>query len=256
LRVLSDIAAVPQKIVDRRIIVLKSRLDPTMVRLLGEKVKVILFTRLRFSKPKPEEIRLISVDKYYEPYVVVGGKYVIDYCKRHVYAIKVDKGTQKIVIAGKKFKAEPLSLERPFKTIKLEGEEHFHYKDEAYFILDRMGREVMPEQLSFAPPEEQPESLTELDGKLREVKMSLEQEIDFLRSRIVNRPADVHEVIREWFEVNERTMICIPMYGLSFQNVKTGQQAIVEIDGVTGKIIRYKKVMECLTTFVDLSNYA
>lgn len=77
--------------------------------------------------------------------------------------------------------------------------------------------------------------------KLREVKISSEQEIEFLRSRIVNRPSDVDEVTREWFEVNERTIIYIPMYELRFQNVKTGKEAIVEIDGITGKIIHYRK---------------
>ena len=238
---LTEITALPQKIVNRKIIVLKSRLDPAMARLLGEKVKIKFFVRLGFLKPKPEEIQLIAVDKYYEPYIVAGGKYAIDYCKRRVYVIKADEEMQEIVIAGKKFKPEPLSPEKPFKVIKLEGEGHFHYEDEAYFILDRMGREVVPEQLSFAPSEERLEDLKELDVKLREVKISSEQEIEFLRSRIVNRPSDVDEVTREWFEVNERTIICIPTYELRFQNVKTGKEAIVEIDGITGKIVRYIK---------------
>jgi len=212
-----------------------------MARLLGEKVKGKFFVRLGFLKPKPEEIRLISVDKYYEPYIVVGGKYAIDYCKRRVYAIEVDEEMQEIVIAGKEFKPESVSPERPFKVIKFEGEGHFHYEDEAYFILDRMGREVLPEQLSYAPSEERLENLTELDIKLRKMKISSEQEIEFLRSRIVSKPSDVDEVTREWFEVNERTIICIPRYELTFQNVKTGKEAIVEIDGITGKIIRYGK---------------
>jgi len=238
---LTEITALPQKIANRKIIVLKSRLDPTMARLLGEKVKRKFFVRLGFLKPKPEEIRLISVDKYYEPYIVIGGKYAIDYCKRRVYVTKVDEEMREIVIAGKKFKPELLSPERPFKVIKLEGEGHFHYEDEAYFILDRMGREVLPEQLSYAPSEERLENLMEIDVKLREVKISSEQEIEFLRSRIVNRPSEVDEVTRESFEVNERDVICIPTYELTFQDVKTGKEAIVEIDGITGKIIRYRK---------------
>jgi len=36
---LTEITALPQKIVNRKIVVLKSRLDPTMARLLGEKSK-------------------------------------------------------------------------------------------------------------------------------------------------------------------------------------------------------------------------
>ncbi|MCK4424241.1 hypothetical protein KAU93_01050 [Candidatus Bathyarchaeota archaeon] len=236
---MTEITVLPQKIVNRKTVVLKSRLDPAMARLLGEKVKGKFFVRLGFLKPKPEEVRIISVDKFYEPYITVGGKYVLDYCKKRAYAIKVDKEAQEIVIAGKKFRL--LNPQKPSKTIKLEGEEHFHYEDEAYFILDRMGREVAPEKLPYAPSEEQPEKLAEISKKLREVKVTAEQEIDFLRSRIVNRPPDVDEITKEWFEVNERSIIYIPAYELTFQNVKTGEEAIVEIDGVTGKIIRYRK---------------
>lgn len=235
---MTEITALPQKIVNRKIVVLKPRLDPTMARLLGEKIKGKFFVRLRFLKPKPEEIRLIAVDKYYEPYIVVGGKYAIDYCKRRVNAIEVNREAKEIVIAGKKFKPEP-SPRRPFNVVELQGEEHFHYEDEAYFILDRVGREVMPEQMSYAPCEERLENLTEIGLKLREVKISSDQEIEFLRSRIANKPSDADEITREWFEVNERTMICIPIYELIFQDIKTGREASVEIDGITGKIIRY-----------------
>lgn len=236
---MTEITALPQKIVNRKIVVLKSRLDPTMARLLGEKIKGKFFVRLRFLKPKPEEIRLIAVDKYYEPYIVVGGKYAIDYCKRRVNVIEVNKETKEIIIAGKRFKPEPRPR-RPFNVVELQAEEHFHYEDEAYFILDRMGREVVPEQMSYAPCEERPENAWgEIGLKLREVKISSDQEIEFLRSRIANRPSDADEITREWFEVNERTMICIPIYELTFQDIKTGREASVEIDGITGKIIRY-----------------
>jgi hypothetical protein len=238
---LTEITALPQKIVKRKIVVLKSRLDPTMARLLGEKIKGKFFVRLRFLKPKPEEIQLIAVDRFYEPYIVVGGKYAVDYCKRRVHVIEVDKEMQEIVVAGEKFKPAPLSAERSSKVIELEGEEHFHYEDEAFFIFDRVGREVEPGQMPYAPSEEQPESLMEIDLKLREVKISSEQEIEFLRSRIAVRPSDADEVTREWFEVNERTMICIPVYELTFQDMKTGKEVNVEIDGITGKIIRYGK---------------
>ena len=233
---MTEIEALPQKIVNRKIVILKSRLDPTMVRLLGEKVKGKFFVRLGFLKPKPEEIQLISVDKFYEPYIIVGGKYAVDYYKRYVFVIRVNGKIREIVILGKKFKPEPFS-----GVIRLKGEGHFHYEDQAYFILDRMGREVMPEQLPYAPSEEQPEKLREISMKLREVKISPEQEIDFLRSKIVNRPSDVDEITKEWFEVNQRAIIYIPTYELTFQDVKTGKEAIVEIDGITGKMIRYRK---------------
>jgi len=241
---LTEIPAVPQKIVERQTVVLKSRLDPTMARLLGEKTKGKFFVRLHFLKPKPEEIRLISFEKYYEPNIVIGGKYAIDYCRRRVYVVDVDEKTREIVIAGKKFKPEHLSPERPTKVIKLDGEEHFHYEDEAYLILDRIGREVAPEQMSYAPSEEQGlERLAEVGTKVREVEISNEEEIDFLRSRIVNRPSDV-EVTKEIFEVNERTLVYNPVYQLTFQSVKTEKKVTLDIDGVTGNITQAKPIIK------------
>jgi len=239
---LPEITVLPQKIVDRKIIFLKSRLDLTMARLLGEKVKDEFFARLRFFKPKAEEIRLISIYKYYEPYVVVGGKYAIDYCKKQVYSINVDKNAREVAFFDKKFKPEPLSqLPHDAQVIKLDGVEYFHYEDEASFILDKIGREIDPEQLPCAPSEKRSvEELTKAGMKFAEVKISLEEEIDFLRSRIAHRPSDVGEVIREMFEVSERALIYCPMYQLTFRNVKTGKEAIAKIDGTTSKAILCK----------------
>jgi Zn-finger protein len=104
-----------------------------------------------------------------------------------------------------------------------------------------MGREIDPEQLPCAPSEKLTvEELTKTGIKFAKVKISLEEEIDFLRSRIVNRPSDVGEVIREIFEVSERALIYCPMYQLTCRNVKTGKEAIAKIDGTTGKTISCK----------------
>jgi len=235
---LTEIAAVPQKIVDRRIIVLKSRVDHTMARLLGEKMKHKIFTRLHFLKPKPKEIQLISVNKYYKLYVIVGGKYAIDYCRKHVYSVNVDKNAREVAFFDRKFKPEPLNQgPHDARMIKLDGVEYFHYEDEASFILDKRGREIDPEKLPCAPSEKRNvEELAKAGMKFEEVKLSREEEIEFLQSRIANKPSDVEEVIREIFEVSERTLIYCPMYQLKFRNVKTRKKRIVKIDGITGKM--------------------
>ncbi len=232
----------PQKIVDRRIVFLKSRVDPTMARLLGEKVKNKFFTRLRFLKPKPEEIRLISFDEYYEPYVIVAGKYSIDYCKKHVYSVNVDKNAREVAFFDRKFKPEPLSrLPNGAQVIRLDGVEFFHCEDEGSFVLDRIGRAIDPKHLPCAPSEERTvEELVKAGIKFAEVKIYLEEEIEFLRSRIANRPSDSGEVIREIFEVSERALIYCPTFQLKFRKVKSGKEAIVKIDGTTGKTILCK----------------
>jgi uncharacterized Zn ribbon protein len=235
---LSEFAALPQKIVDRRIVVLESRLSPAMAGLLGEKMKTKLFAKLCFLKPKPEEIRLVSVDKYYEPHIIISGKYAIDYCKKEVYPVNVDENVQEIVLLDERLKPEPMNQlsEGTQRVIKLNGLAYFHYEDEASFILDKIGREIDPEKLPCAPSEERTvKELAKAGMKFEEVRISREDEIEFLRSKIASRPMDVGEVIREIFEVNERTLIYCPVYQLELMNLKTGKEAILRIDGNTGK---------------------
>ena len=232
---------------NRETILLKSRLDTITAKLLEEKLKSRLFTKIGFLKPKSGEVRLITVDKYYEPYILVGGKYAIDYSK---------------------------------KRVSTDGKASFHYEDKAHCVLDMMGHEIDPKRLPFSSSKGRTleelartgtklvpfsssrgrtvkglakartklvpfsssrgrtlEELARTGTKLVEVKISSEEEIDFLRSKIVNRPSDVGEVIEEIFEVSEHVLIYCPMYQLTFRNVKSGKDVIAKIDGITGKTI-------------------
>jgi hypothetical protein len=237
---MAEIEILPQKIVDTRTIILKSRLDSRMVRLQGEKLKTSFFVRFGFLKPKPREILLVAFNKYYEPYIVIGGKYSIDYCKRHNYALKVEDRTQAIFIDGKQLKPEPMSLEDKAKVIRLVGEEHSHYENETYVILDRMLQEVSSDNLFFAPFENEFETQPTADFDLRKPQISLEEEITFLRSKVARRPADVAEIIRENFEINERTLIYSPVYELTYKNMKNGKNVTALINGITGGVVLAK----------------
>jgi len=226
----------PQRVVDREIVILKTRVDPATARLLVQRVKRNFFVRLGLLKPKSYEIRFISAQKYYEPFIIVGGRYAVDYCKRYIFKVRVNEKMQSIVILGKRFRPDPSS-----GVVRLEGEGHFHYENQAHFILDRMGREVMPQKLTYASyAEEQLDNLEEISKKLKEVKVSPQQVIEFLRSRIAKRPSDAERVTKEWFEVNQRTVIYIPTYELAFQNINTGKTEIVKVDGIVGKIARVR----------------
>ena len=75
---LSKNVTVPEKVVERKIIVYKPRIDIKAVRATAEKMKTQLFRKLVFMKPKPEEVQLVSINRYFEPYVVVDGEYSIE----------------------------------------------------------------------------------------------------------------------------------------------------------------------------------
>ena len=233
---MAETEILPQKIVDMRTIILKSKLDSKRVKQQGEKLKTSFFTRFGFLKPKRKDIVLVAFSKYYEPYILIGGKYSIDYCKRHRYALKVEDKTQALFIEGKKLKPEPLSSKDNAMVINLVGEEHSHYENETYVILDRLLQEVPPEKLCFAPFEDELENQSEIYFDLRKPKISLDQEITFLRSKIAKRPSDVAEIVREKFEINERTTIYTPIYELTYKNIKNGKKVTALIDGITGNM--------------------
>ena len=234
---MAEIEILPQKIVDKRIVILKSKFDSSRVKVQGEKLKTSFFAKFGFLKPKPKDVLLVAFSKYYEPYIVIGGKYSIDYCKRHGYALKVEDRTQALFIDGKKLQPEPLPGRGGARVIKLVGEEHAHYENETYLVLDRMLQEVSAENLFLVPSESSLENQPSGGLDLRKPQISLEDEIAILRSRIAKRPADVAEIIRENFEINERTIIYNPVYELTYKNLKNGKKVTVIINGVTGGVV-------------------
>lgn len=92
-----------ERIAERKTIVYETRIDSTVIKVAGEKLKAQLFARFGFMKPKPEEIRLISVDKHYEPYMVISGKYAIDYYRKCAYMIRVDKKVLEVILLNHRF---------------------------------------------------------------------------------------------------------------------------------------------------------
>ncbi len=256
---MENIETLPQKVVERKTAVLKSRLDPDKARLIGEDQKTNLFLKFGFLKPRSDDISLIGFTKYYEPFIVIGGKYSIDYCTKHVFEIKADNQTQNVFLGGEEFKFEPLSAGNPSRVLRLVGEEHSHYENKTYFILDRQMREAKPEKVPLAPFENEMENLDNFDIDFRKARISLEEEINFLRSKIVKRPSDADAIIKEIFEITERLTIYNPIYELSFQNVKNAKEVTVLIDGITGKltIAKFTKVPEKVdpTEKVDPKNF-
>ena len=237
---LAEVPEVPERIARRKVIVYKSHVDPTTIKLTVEKMKNKLFVKYGFSKPKPEEIRIVSVDKYYEPYVLVDAKYNIDYHKTKVYTLDVDNKTDEVRILGETFTPEtvvgPTGESR--KVIKLEAEECLSNEDRAYVILDKTGREIPLDQVPTALSEEHPHKILEKAGKKAgKVRFSRQKGIETVKAKIVKRPPDADRIENELFQISEHLVIYSPIYEITFRNVKTGEEKTIKIDSVTAKII-------------------
>ncbi len=231
---------ITKKMPDRRIVVYKTGINPSMIRLAVDKIKKDLFIKRGFFGPKSEEVKYVSIDKHYEPYIFLEGKYSIDYYCKHPFTLQVDDDTEEIIIFGKKLK--PKIVNDPEKgtygVVTLEAEKHFCRQKEVNLILDKAGIEVPLKRIPLAPTEEDPKRIfEEYKDNIEEPKIPSDKGIEVLRSKIVQRPEKMARIEKELFEVSEHAVIYTPIYWLTFQNVKTGEKKIVKIDGVTANIL-------------------
>jgi hypothetical protein len=228
--------AAKEDIVARKTIVYETLVDPTVIRVASEKLKQKLFTRFGLFKPKPEEIQFISIDKYYEPYIVISGRYYIDYYRKRAYKVNIEQEVLEVILLDNKFTPEgdENSTTKGSKTIKLEGEERLKKETKASFIIDRYGRDVTLERIPSAPSEKKPKKII-AKFSIEEVPKNLE--VDFVREKIVKHPKDVERTVEEIFEVAERVVIYTPQFRILYKNTKTGDEKTLEFDGVTSNLI-------------------
>jgi len=237
---LSEIPSVPEKISKRKIIVYKSRVDPTIVKLTAEKMKRKLFAKVSFSRSKSEEIRVVSVHKYYEPYTLIDAQYSVQSFKKKLYTLDVDSEIDQVKIFEMLYKPEMVadSSGESRKVIKLEAEMWSSYQDKVYLAFDRTGKEIPTNQVPAAQSEDHPEKiLEEFNKNSQVVHVSPEKEIELVKARIVKRPSEVAKIEDELFQVSEHAVIYSPIYEITFLNVRTSEKKLVKIDGVTAKII-------------------
>lgn len=237
---MAKITPMLEKIPERKIVVYKTLVDPTVVKIAGEKLKTKVFTRFLFLKPRPEEIQNVSVEKSYEPYFLVDGNYSIDYYRKRFYTFNIDRRVQEVILLEKTLTPDlPKKRSKMLhKSITLEGEERLLYENKACLLLNETGREVNPRQVPSAPCEEHPKKvLRKFKENTKNVEATPNKEIEILSSKIVKRPTDVERVVQEQFQVSERSVIYKPVYKLTFKNVRTDEVKTVKIDGVTGRPI-------------------
>ena len=235
---MSKAITIPEEVAERKVIVYKPRIDIKTARATAEKMKTQLFRKLVFMKPKPEEVQLVSISRYFYPYVVVDGEYTIDYSKNWVHNIQVDDTMEQLTLFGETVKTKTLrgNLQIPCKILQLAGEGSYKVTIKARLIFDKEWREVGLEDLPFVPFEEKPKKiLSSLNQEIGTTTLSTEKEVDILKSRIVKRPTDILCIHNELFKVFERAIIYKPMYEITVRNFKTEKETTLTIDAITGK---------------------
>ncbi|MEJ2280735.1 MAG: hypothetical protein P8X97_02270 [Candidatus Bathyarchaeota archaeon] len=227
----------------RKIIVYKARVDPATLKQTAEEMKNELFVK-RFSKPKPEDIHVVSVDKHYEPYILIDAKYRIEYYSNKIYTFEIAEKAKEVKVLGQSFKPQLISVpdsepEQFRKVVSIEGQELSFYEDKAYFILDKKGNEISPDQVPIAPSEDNPKKILKEFGKNAEkLKITNKGILSLAKSKLINRPKEVENIENELFQVTEYAIIYNPVYKITFRNTKNKEEKTVSIDGVTAEIIK------------------
>lgn len=230
-----DIACT-NNIVPRKTVVYETLVDPTVIKISGEKIKKRLFTKLRFIKPKSAPIELFSMRKYYEPHIVVHARYFLDYYRMNDYTIPIDKEVTEVIVLKQKFYPKQAAMGG---SIKIDSEERLLVEKKAFLMLDKNGREIDLETLPSAPSEKNTE---ETIKKYEIEELSPEADVDYVRKRLVKRPENISRIVTEIFEVSERVVIYAPRFELTYIDTSNYKKRTVEFDGVTSKRVKEEKL--------------
>jgi hypothetical protein len=221
------------QIVPRKTVVYETLVDPTVIKVAGERIKRQLFTKFRFWGSKSAVIELFSMEKYYEPFIVISGRYFIDYYRLCGYTVYIDNEVNEVILLNQKF--YPEKNQNSTSRIRLEGEERLAFEEKAFVMLAENGQEANIETLPSAPSEKNPEETIAKYG-IKEIES--QADVDFVRKRLVCRPENLSRIVNEVFEIGERVVIYAPRFKLTYLNGSTFQKKSVEFDGVTAKRIR------------------
>jgi hypothetical protein len=220
------------KIAPRKTVVYETLVDPTVIKVTGERLKRQLFTKFGFLKSKSLPIELVSMEKYYEPYIVISARYFIDYYRMCDYTVSIDNDVEEVILLNQKF--YPNKVQNSTAVIKLEGEERLVVEKKGFFMLAKNGQEANLETLPSAPSEKSPE---ETIAKHNIFEIDSEADVEFVRKRLIHRPENLSRIVNEIFEIGERVVIYAPRFKLTYVNANTYQRKSMEFDGVTSKRI-------------------
>jgi len=226
------LSACTDKIVPRKTVVYETLVDPTVIKVAGERLKRQLFTKFGILKSNSSPIELVSMKKYYEPYIVISARYFLDYFRLCKYTVSIDEEVEEVILLNQKF--YPKKFQNSVASIMLEGEERLVVEKKGFFMLAENGQEANLETLPSAPSEEHPE---ETIAKHSIIEIDSEADVDFVRKRLVHRPENLSRIVNEIFEIGERVVIYAPRFKLTYVNASTYQQKSIEFDGVTAKRI-------------------
>lgn len=203
-----------------------------------------MFKKYFFFKSKPEESKINTIDKHFEPYIVIDGKYSIEYSKNWKHSIKVDEEMQILKINNKNFEPNIIKNhpELSYKLLELQGIGRYFHEKRKRIIFDQQWNEVRLDILPYLPFEETKKQIPDNSVHPQLTKdLKAKKEIELLKSKIFQRPNHTSKIHNEELKITERALVFKPMYKITTTHTKTQKKVTFQIDGVNGKIVSKQK---------------
>lgn len=228
-----------ENIAARRTVVYQTLMDPATVRIEGEKNKNKLFKKFLFKITNPEEIEFVSIAKYYEPYIVISGRHLIDYYRKCTYSINVDKNVQEVILLNRTFTPTHTQyISGSESGIKVDGEERLVKETRGFLILDRYGQDTKLSQIPSAACEENPQELIKT-FQMPEITSDLDLQV--IHRKIVLHPNNISRIVNEELEIDERSVIYTPRFRLIYRCQRIGKEDYMDFDGITLRRVKRKQ---------------
>ncbi len=231
-------SSMKEDVAPRRTVVYQTPMDPATVRIEGEKNKNKLFKKFLFKLNNPEEIEFVSIEKYYEPYMVISGRHLIDYYRKCNYSVNVDENVKEVILLDTTFTPARVPYSSGESRIQLDGEERLVKETHGFFILDRHGQDTKLTQIPSAAYEEKPQELIKTFGM---PEITSDVDLQVIHEKIVQHPNSISRIVNEEFEIDERSVIYTPRFRLTYRCQRIGKEDFMDFDGITLKRVKQKQ---------------
>ena len=205
-----------------------------------------------FSRPKPEEIHVHSLVTLYDSYLIVSGKYEIDFYRKATHKIDGDGDVVEIIMGdgifpiktklgiwdkfGDKMK-EGVGIDK--EEVELEVEEHARQIQYGTLTLDHHGHEIkeFPYKIDSRTVENYPIRILEQNAEnTKHQELTQEQYLTKLKEKLQKiSPQDIR-INSEKFVIDKITTVYTPVHEARCVDSKK-KIGILRIDGITKKML-------------------
>ena len=229
---------------DKKIVVLRKKIDETEVLKILDDKKTSLFKSL-FSRPKKSDIHIHSVKLSYECILMISGKYVANYFRKATHSISVDSNVSAVVLGDGIFSVRTKSNfkkaivgKRGKNKVDLKLEEHVFVENEDELTFDHHGREIkFPFKLNSKTIEHYPNRLLEQNAStVKNSELSHDDAIKKLQISLKKPLQDEVRKLEEEFVLREISEVFVPIYEARLIGPKK-KVGIIRIDAVRNKIL-------------------